>query len=349
MRIAIVGDVHWSTYSSIVRSRSEKYSKRLENLINSVNWVEDCAKRKECEKIIYLGDFFDKPELTAEEISALKEIKWADGIKHVVLVGNHELGLHNAKYNSAQLFDLLSNFEVIDLPKFDIICGAMYLYLPYIFEEDRKHISDYIDYALRGCSITQEVKGVYVFSHNDMQINYAGFMNIDGFTTEDVDKNCTLFINGHLHNGSQFSNKGENLGNLTGQNFSENAFEYGHRIMILNTDGQEYTKQYEFNPYAFNFYKVDYDNPKDLSHIVKSNAVVSFRCQSSKIQELKENIKLCDNIIEYRITSIPNVSEVDETKIKELTQVDHIKSFKEYIRSKLDNTEILDSELQMLG
>ena len=63
-----------------------------------------------------------------------------------------------------------------------------------------------------------------------------------------------LTLDYHLHNGSKFSNKGENLGNLTGQNFSENAFEYDHRIMILNINGQEYCKHYEFNPYAFNFY-----------------------------------------------------------------------------------------------
>ena len=349
MKILVCGDVHWSTYSSIVRSRGDKYSKRLDNLIKSVNWVEEQARVRECEKIVYLGDFFDKPELTAEEISALKEIIWSDNIQHTILVGNHELGLHNAKYNSAQLFNLLPNFEVIDSPRLDVTYGAMYLYLPYIFEEDRKNINYYINDALRNCFITQEVKGVYIFSHNDLQISYAGFMNKDGFTVEDVDKSSTLFINGHLHNGSQFSNKGINLGNLTGQNFSENAFDYDHRVIILNINGPEYTKQYLCNPHAFNFYKVDYNDEKDLSHIVQQNAIVSFRCKSSKIQELKELIKNFEIIIEYRITSIPDVSNVNETKIKELTQVDHIRSFKEYIKGKLDNTDILDSELQMLN
>ena len=71
MKILIVGDVHWSTYSSIVRSRGKKYSTRLENLINSVNWAERIADEENCDRIIYLGDFFDKADLTAEEITAL--------------------------------------------------------------------------------------------------------------------------------------------------------------------------------------------------------------------------------------------------------------------------------------
>ena len=38
MKILCVGDVHWSQNSSILRSRGEYYSTRLQNLIASVNW-----------------------------------------------------------------------------------------------------------------------------------------------------------------------------------------------------------------------------------------------------------------------------------------------------------------------
>ena len=41
MRILIYTDVHFSQYSSIIRSRGKKYSTRLENLINSINNVKD--------------------------------------------------------------------------------------------------------------------------------------------------------------------------------------------------------------------------------------------------------------------------------------------------------------------
>ena len=41
MKIGVVGDVHWCAYSSILRSRGNKYSIRIENLIKSVNWAEE--------------------------------------------------------------------------------------------------------------------------------------------------------------------------------------------------------------------------------------------------------------------------------------------------------------------
>ena len=88
MKILVVGDVHWSQYSSILRKRGEKYSYRLENLIQSVNWAEQLAYETNCELIVYLGDFFDRAEINSEEISALKEIVWASK-PHYFLVGNH--------------------------------------------------------------------------------------------------------------------------------------------------------------------------------------------------------------------------------------------------------------------
>ena len=75
MKYLVCGDVHWCQYSSILRARGRKYSVRLENLIKSVNWVEDLAAKKGCIGVIYLGDFFDRPDLNSQEISALSEIK----------------------------------------------------------------------------------------------------------------------------------------------------------------------------------------------------------------------------------------------------------------------------------
>ena len=65
MRFLIFGDVHWSTYGSIVRSRGDKYSTRLEYLISSMNWVEKLAQTNKCDSIIGLGDFFDHSEFSA--------------------------------------------------------------------------------------------------------------------------------------------------------------------------------------------------------------------------------------------------------------------------------------------
>ena len=78
MKYLIYTDVHWSTYSSIIRSRGDIYSKRIENLIESVNWAEKLATTNGCDEIICLGDFFDKPDLNSEELTSLTELTWAN-------------------------------------------------------------------------------------------------------------------------------------------------------------------------------------------------------------------------------------------------------------------------------
>ena len=94
MKLLLYSDPHWCEYSSIIRSRGEKYSTRLENEINTINWVQRLAEDKNCNRIICLGDFFDKESLNSEEISALSEIRWSS-IPNYFIVGNHEAGINN--------------------------------------------------------------------------------------------------------------------------------------------------------------------------------------------------------------------------------------------------------------
>ena len=39
MRILLYTDLHWSTESSIIRGMGSVYTKRLERLIASMNWI----------------------------------------------------------------------------------------------------------------------------------------------------------------------------------------------------------------------------------------------------------------------------------------------------------------------
>ena len=102
MKICFYTDPHWSQDSSIIRSRGNKYSSRLENLIQSINWVEALAYHQGCMSIICGGDFFDSSHLNSEEISALKEISWAP-LSHVFLTGNHETNVKSLQYCTSDL------------------------------------------------------------------------------------------------------------------------------------------------------------------------------------------------------------------------------------------------------
>ena len=56
MKMLVYGDLHWSQYSSIVRERGLYFSTRLQNNIDSLDWVETLSYEKGCEKVICVGE-----------------------------------------------------------------------------------------------------------------------------------------------------------------------------------------------------------------------------------------------------------------------------------------------------
>lgn len=346
MKIGICGDVHWSAYSSIVRSRGDKYSTRLENLIKSVNWFEKITEEKNCVSNIYLGDFFDRDQLIGEEISALQEIKWNDNSK-VFLVGNHEMSRSTLEFSSSHLFKLCPRAVVIDSPQDYYIGDTQLCFLPYILESNRESISSYFNPNKNNKRI--------IFSHNDIKdIQMGSFISTEGFSKEDIENNCNLFINGHLHNGNWITNKICNLGNLTGQNFSEDANTYKHNIMILDTD----TFEIEIieNPYAFNFYKLDFitcnpciDDEHEICKIFNNlgnNAVITVKINYKNNLFIQDLIANTPNILESRIiiNMVKNETPAELPDTVNYT-VDHIQQFTDFIKTNLGTSKEILEEL----
>ena len=333
MKIGIIGDVHWSKYSSIVRTRGKKYSERLENCIKSINWAEKITQG--CDKIIYVGDFFDSSELNSEELTALKELVWNDS-PHIFLVGNHELGLNDLSFSSAHLFDFRGGRVTIDKPCCSCFGNTEICYLPYIVNNSG-NIEDYL------IKPNDNYKRI-IFSHNDIAgIQLGKYVSQSGFSIENIEANCDLFINGHLHNGNIIGDKIINIGNLTGQNFNENAFNYSHHIGILDTD----TLTYELydNPYAFNFYKLDTTvTPVDLTKL-KSNSILTIKVSEENYDHYKTQVTNCDNIITSRFIIVSsNSNEVNNNQ--ELISVNHLDKFKSYVIDVLGSTDLVLEELE---
>ena len=347
MKICIYADNHWSQYSSIVRQRGDKYSLRLENQIKSINWVESLAITQCCDMVVHLGDFFDSSNLNSEEITALKEIRWANDIPHYFIVGNHEIGTRNLEFNSVNVLTNNSPFELMDeIESLNFADKLELVFLPYVFESDRKSLSETLK-PKNCCRI--------IFSHNDIKgIQMGKFQSKEGYEISDIQANCDLFINGHLHNGEKVADKIINCGNLTGQNFGEDASKYEHVALILDTDTMRIAV-FE-NPYAFNFYKLDFYTNNDIDSInathIKPNAVCSIKCAEKDLHYLKVRFgnekddlipKNC-NVIASRFIVVPESS--DKTEIVEhLSDVDHLKLFKDYILETLGSNETVLSEL----
>lgn len=344
MQVLVYGDVHWSQYSSILRSRDKYYSTRLDNLIRSVNWAEEQAAYQGCEAIVILGDFFDSSHLNAEEISALKEVRWAP-CSHVIITGNHETNVSNLDYSTADLFSLIPNATVISSPEKYLIEGTdcEFCFLPYILERDRKDIQDYFP--------IQEAKKRIIFSHNDIKgINYGNFESPEGFDIDDIESNCNLFINGHIHHAGIHNNI-INVGNLTGQNFTED-FSYKHGVYVLDTEAVN--GLWVDNPYAIYFDKLDLTkirathNFMNIIDSIDKNCVLTIKVNEDFALTAKQLLAnyVRPRIIEHRLI-VDRSKTIDYNKI-EIEAVDHLQQFENYVLSNIGDTQVIKEELAAL-
>lgn len=345
MKFVIYADPHWSSYSSIVRGRGYKYSDRLEKLISSINYVEAVAEETDADGIICLGDFFDKEFLNSEEISALSEVKFSKTVPHYFLCGNHEMGRGDGTFSSSFIMKLCENTTVFSEPTSVVIGDTDFFFLPYILPKKLKPLEDYIG--------GNTAKHRVIFSHNDLSgVQYGSFLSDEGLDIHDIESHCDLFINGHLHNGYEITPRVINLGNLVGQNFSEDAMIYDHNIMVLTQDGDYFDWEYIENPYSFNFYKLDFttgrvEDAKKRLDCLKENSVVSVKILDSQT-ELIDLIKNTKNISYNRIVVEQSNTEKEPVKVEELQSCDHIKMFMDYVKSVCDNSPLLESELSKI-
>lgn len=354
MKVLVVGDVHYSQFSSIVRRRGEYYSRRLENLLWSINWAEKEAINQGAQQIIYLGDFFDRADLNAEELTAFRDIIWAKDILHTFIVGNHETASRTLEYSSAHLITSLGpNFEVIDKPTRKTGFGYQFIYLPYIFESERKSLDEYLEelQSQQGSMVsTQELKRLYIFSHNDIKgVQYGMFESKNGFDKDEILRTgCRYFINGHIHShGWVTQDKILNLGNLTGQNFTEDGLIYPHNVLLLDT--QDESIQLIENPYALKFIKQVVQNRTDIANLkIPTHAVLSIKCIEELVPELRGILDANENVEEYKIISTTNQEEAEEIEdhIQVFNSVDHLQQFQSYIIEQLGRTDLVLKELQ---
>lgn len=346
MKILLYTDPHWSQYSSIVRRRGQDYSQRLENLIMSISWAEGLSETNGCDQVICLGDFFDTAFLNSEEATALQDVKWNLSIPHYFLVGNHESPIASLEYSSTKVLEAFGFNIVSSLVGFDYGDTGLVL-IPYILEENREPLKAYLNVS--------KAKQKVVLSHNDIKgINYGMYTSKEGFDLVDIESNCDLFINGHLHNSGFLNDKETilNLGNITGQNFSEDAFRYSHFACILDTE----TLQLSFfeNPHAFNFYKIEISKTEDLTKLytLKNHAVVTIKCREELLEEVKKLLPQITNIVESRLIAYRDVyipdSDNDVNEIS-LSGMDYIKKFTEFILQNVGDNDIVKEELSHIS
>ena len=347
MKICLFSDVHWSKNSSIIISRGQNYSTRLEYLIKSMNWVNDVAYKTNCDFMICAGDMMNTPEISDEEGTALGEIKWTKPC--YFLCGNHESSTADLRFSSVKILEnhggtkeRLVISEPWNLDDYDLGNTQIH-FVPYIVESDRTALKDYL-------TNVDKSKKQIIISHNDIAgINYGVAVSTVGFNVKEIEENCDLYLNGHIHNSTWVSKKILNLGSFSGHNFTNDSNEYKYGIWILDTD----TLKLDFieNPYSLNFYKIDVSSDADFEKLkhLKDQAVISVKCSAKYLVKVKELLDTLPNVLKYRLLLIREATteEGAEVDISEL-MVDHLAKFSEMIYNILGHDKIVEEELNQI-
>lgn len=351
-KILLYSDNHFCSYSSIVRGRGTKYSIRLENQLQTMKWLLKTAYDNECVGAFCLGDFFDRADLNAEEVKALSEIDFGT-MPHYFIVGNHEISRADCAYSTAHAFLQNSNCTVYDKPGIIGFNDTLVYLLPYMLDK-KTDVNEYFPDLP-----TLRNKKKILLMHNDIKgIQMGQFVSKEGLDLDMLSKSFNLVINGHLHNSTWVSNNVFNIGNITGQNFSEDGFTYEHHAMIVDLDTFEY--QLFRNPWAFNFYKIDLSGGTDIDRINRlseklSNYVATIKVSPEDAEYIRYrfdpslpkhqciprngNGVACKVIVEYPVEQI---QQKDVTTL----HFDHIQEFQKFITAAMPNNELVISELQ---
>lgn len=349
MRCILFTDAHGGQTSSVLREMGKRYSYRLENLLDILKWLKEMAEKNNCDRIICLGDMFDKPDLTAEEITAINTI---DLSNFEFVIGNHEAISNDLGINSVNLF---RTSRIYDKPTLEDLGNVQLVFLPYVTEQCRQPLSD----TLKSIGATLD-RPIYMLSHNDIKgVQYGTFLSTCGYDKDEILQNVDLFINGHIHNGS-WVEEGRilNLGAIDGINFSSDATDWVPRAAILDTDTSYI--DFLYNPYAFRFYKKDFSsilNPIDcinrfLNSLDKTTKnVISIKVDSKHAEEANSLIKSIDwlyysrMVVNYSDQEV--VTEVRNESNSVSLDFNYVDKFRDFIAAKHKENDSLNYEIMI--
>lgn len=333
MKILLYADPHFCTNSSVIRGRGKRFSQRLENQIEVFKFINDTYIKEGCERCICLGDFFDRPDLSAEEITALKEIKTSI-MNTSFIVGNHEAISGDLFFNSVNAFG--EGITIYDKPTLEVIGDTQLVYIPYIVEANRPTITNILD----DLKVVAD-KNIVILMHNDIKdIYYGKFKTTIGFDIKDIDSNCDICVNAHIHNGGKISDKLINLGSVTGLNFSNDASSWIPKVAILDTETLR-LDLIDVDP-ALLFFKKEVNTlveaqtvVAELSKYDKTKVVLSLKCNQLEYDAIKELVQSQEYL--YCRINIDYTREVIDTKESTSSislNVDYIDKFKEFVLKK---------------
>lgn len=361
-KILVFSDNHFCATSSIVRGMSGEFTTRLDYELKTIEWLVETSKENGCSSMFCLGDFFDSSTLNSMEIGALSNIDWHD-IPVYFLVGNHELGSGLNSYSSSHVNllntcveDVFSRPVILSFPDVETL---IYI-LPYQINV-KENVKEYF---ASEHSLPEQLKSYkkILFSHNDLKgVQMGKFISTGGLDVNKLSEDFDLVLNGHLHNSEWVKNNVLNVGNVIGQNFSEDAFKYSHNCWILDLNTLSITPVE--NPYSFNFYSVDLTDPKhDIDWVnkfdmeMKPNTVLNlkvkedvahyYRVRFDPTVPAEKSIPKCNKTVAARVQVVREMQDVGKKNSFDGLRVNHLEEFQRFVLENIGDSDFIRKELQ---
>lgn len=339
MKIGIYSDAHFSKNSSILvgKAPESEYSKRLDLLINSFEWMYGVFQDNQVDLIVNCGDMTSSETISSEENSAMaKSLSYGRSIPEIHLLGNHEIKDSGKKFSSV---DLLAGY-----PHCKIIRGIekiqtdiLLVFLSYV--NDESTLNDIQERLL-----DLDTPAV-VFSHlgylGEGLLNGNGFIDTNGIDKDTVllNSNIRKIFNGHLHNPLEEGNYIQ-IGSLIGNGFGDSYHFSKPRILIYDTSTD--TVQRILNPNAVLFYKIKAGSMSELRqgliNLGGDRKCVQVVCPLSLRERMSEYIaahKSEYRIEEYRVKSEMagnSLTAEDSTIMEHIDKISDSKSVYDLLR-----------------
>lgn len=309
-KIVISADIHFCKRESLVEDR-------YPYLVRSIEWVDGLKADLHFD----LGDMFNTSHLSAEDVSVLDTIKFKN-CWHCI-TGNHEQDGHNSLLRYFR--DIHVIYEKPQLKNFGGDVGWV-LFIPYT--KNPTPLSELLKKLPAG-------ERVLVCSHCDF-VGMFGTEEGAGYNLDEIngDDRIKMWFQGHYHTRMLLRTKVQVVGNLCGQNFTQN-FE-PHGVVVYDT----VTNEYEFveNPHALVFGKMDTGVPdcRFIRKLVENDPEKRYVLAIQTDSELRPIMKEWAD--KYLVASRIMVSDAagaglgdEDVEEFEAVQIDHVALFKEEV------------------
>lgn len=280
---------------------SDKYSTRLNMLVQSGKWMYDLFDKNNVDIIVNCGDMLDSHIVRAEEMTALSEFyNYSKGIPEYTLIGNHDTLDNSREFYSTSILNNMGFIHVLNEP--------CVLKIPY--KDESIAFLPYMKSELINDSLLRELsnKSDILFSHIDIKGSHLrpDYIMDSGVSAELLSMNFKYVFNGHLHTAEKIPTSENyicNIGSFSSNSFSDNN-SYIPSVLIFDTESKS-IQRFEI-PYAILFRKVTIHRISDLVEYINNldnnyKYIVRTRVPYNIKDEVRKLIADSDKILSYRI------------------------------------------------